>query len=179
MNIEMTNDLIEEILAAWKERIGEDYPGYRGHVYRMFNFCLALHPCAGEDRTKLAIAACFHDIGLWSARTLDYIPPSVSEARRYLSATGRQAWCEEIGLMIEMHHKVRQCETNAYPLVELFRRGDLVDFSLGLFRFGIPRSYVTEIKKAIPNQGFHRFLLKGARQWFAKHPFSPPPFMKW
>ena len=32
MNIETKNDLIEEILAAWKERIGDDYLGYRGQV---------------------------------------------------------------------------------------------------------------------------------------------------
>ncbi|MGV2388825.1 MAG UNVERIFIED_CONTAM: hypothetical protein LVR29_12755 [Microcystis novacekii LVE1205-3] len=42
--------------------------------------------------------------------------------------------------MVEMHHKVRTYKTDRYPLVELFRRGDLVDFSLGFFKFGIPRS---------------------------------------
>ena len=102
MVIETKNDPIEEILTTWKDRIGDDYLGYRGHVYRMFNFCLALHPCTDEEKTKLAIAACFHDIGLWSAHTVDYIPPSVSEVTRYLSETGRQKWTEEIGLMVEM-----------------------------------------------------------------------------
>jgi aspartate/methionine/tyrosine aminotransferase len=79
----------------------------------------------------------------------------------------------------EMHHKVRTYKTDRYPLVELFRKGDLVDFSLGFFKFGIPPAYVREVKKAIPNNGFHRFLMKGAREWFAEHPLSPPPFMKW
>ncbi|MGV2391376.1 MAG UNVERIFIED_CONTAM: hypothetical protein LVR29_34520 [Microcystis novacekii LVE1205-3] len=65
--------------------------------------------------------------------------------------------------MVEMHHKVRTYKTDRYPLVELFRRGDLVDFSLGFFKFGIPPAYVSEVKKAIPNNGFHRFLIKGAR----------------
>lgn len=179
MNIETTNDLIEGILAAWKDRIGDDYPGYRGHVYRMFNFCLALHLCGAEEKTKLAIAACFHDIGLWSDHTVDYIPPSISRVKQYLSDTGRQAWSEEIGLMVEMHHKVRAYRDDRYPLVELFRKGDLVDFSLGFFAFGIPRPYIEEIKKNIPNNGFHKFLMKSAREWFSKHPFSPPPFMKW
>jgi hypothetical protein len=179
MHIETTNELIEEILTTWKDRIGSDYPGYRGHVYRMFNFCLALRPCSEEEKTRLAIAACFHDIGLWSAHTVDYLPPSVAEARQYLAATGRDAWTEEIGLMIALHHKVRRCPTDPYPLVELFRKGDLVDFSLGFFRFGLPSAYVRAVKQAIPNDGFHRFLMKGAREWFAKHPLSPPPFMKW
>lgn len=179
MNIETTNNLIEDIFAAWKDRIGDDYPGYRGHVYRMFNFCLALRSCTEEEKTKLAIAACFHDIGLWSAHTVDYIPPSVSEVKSYLSETGRGGWSEEIGLMVEMHHKIRAYKSESFPLVEVFRKGDLVDFSLGFFKCGIPSAYVSEVKKAIPNNGFHRFLMKGAREWFAKHPLSPPPFMKW
>lgn len=179
MYIETENALMEAILATWKHQIGDDYPGYRGHVYRVFNFCLALQSCTDEDKTKLAIAACFHDIGLWSAHTVDYIPPSVDEVKKYLSETGREEWCEEIGLMVEMHHKVRSYRTDQYPFVELFRKGDLVDFSLGFFKFGLPAAYVREVKKAIPNNGFHRFLIKGAREWFAKHPFSPPPFIKW
>ena len=179
MNIETTNGLIEGILAVWKDRIADDYLGYRGHVYRMFNFCLALHPCTEEEREKLAIAPCFHDIGLWSDHTVDYIPPSVAQVKGYLFNTGQQAWSEEIGLMVEMHHKIRAYRDNRYPLVELFRKSDLVDFSLGFFTFGIPRSYIKNVKKTIPNNGFHKFLMKGAREWFSKHPFSPPPFIRW
>ena len=178
MNIVTKDDLIEDILALWKDRIGEDYPGYRGHVYRVFNFCLALRSCTEEERVKLAIAACFHDIGLWSAHTVDYIPPSVSEVEGYLSGTGRAEWSEEVGLMVDMHHQIRVYKDGRYPLVELFRKGDLVDFSLGFFKCGLPSAYVHEVKKAIPNNGFHRFLMKGAREWFAAHPLSPPPFMK-
>jgi hypothetical protein len=179
MNIETRNDLIEEILSPWEDRIGADYPGYRGHVYRMFNFCLALKSCTEEDKTKLAIAACFHDIGLWSAHTPDYIPPSISELQQYLLQTKRQEWSEEISLMVKMHHKVRTYKPDRYALVELFRQGDLVDFSLGFFKFGLPPADVRAVKKAIPNHGFHRFLIKGARDWFVKHPFSPPPFLTW
>lgn len=179
MNIARQHALIEEILEAWQERIGADYLGYKGHVYRMFNFCLALRPCSAEEQKKLAIASCFHDIGLWSAHTVDYIPPSIREAQRYLAATGLQAWSEEISLMIELHHKVRRYSEDRYPLVELFRQGDLVDFSLGVFRCGLPRSWIRQVKQAIPNNGFHQFLLKGAGTWFAKHPFRPPPFMRW
>lgn len=179
MNIEIQHPLIDQILSKWQECIGVDYPGYRGHVYRMFNFCLALKPCTEEEKTKLAIAACFHDIGLWSDRAVDYIPPSVGQAKLYLSRSGLEAWSEEVGLMVEMHHKVRAYKDTRYPLVELFRKGDLVDFSLGVFTFGLPRSYIRRVKNAIPNHGFHQFLMRGARDWFLAHPFSPPPFMKW
>ena len=92
MSIETGNPLIEAILSDWQERIGEDYAGYRGHVYRMNNYCLAIHPATEEEKTKLAIAACFHDIGLWSDHTADYLPPSIEHARRYLTETGREDW---------------------------------------------------------------------------------------
>ena len=63
MAIETNHPLTEEIVSAWKTRIGDEYAGYRGHVYRLFNFCLALRQCSEEEKTKLAIATCFHDIG--------------------------------------------------------------------------------------------------------------------
>ncbi len=170
---------IESILTLWKSTIGENYEGYRGHIYRMFNFCLALHDCSEQDKEKMAIAACFHDMGLWSAQTVDYIPPSIYEAEKYLQEQGLDAWAEEVLAMIEWHHKVRAITMPAYPLVEVFRRGDLVDFSLGLIKFGLARDYVRAVKQAIPNQGFHRFLLKGAGEWFKKNPLTPPPFMRW
>lgn len=179
MNIETNNPLIEEILLQWKERIGVDYDGYRGHVYRMYNFCLALHDCSEEDKKKLAIAASFHDIGLWSAHTADYIPPSIVELKQYLSEHKLDQWSEELVLILEWHHKVTPYKDKKYPLVEVFRKGDLVDFSLFLFRFGVPNDYVKSVKHTIPNAGFHKFLLKGAKEWFSQHPLSLPPFIRW
>jgi hypothetical protein len=43
----------------------------------MFNFCLALHSCTEEEKTKLAIAACFHDLG----SLVDFIPWTTSHLR--------------------------------------------------------------------------------------------------
>lgn len=179
MPIETTHDLIEQILANWAKLIGKDYPGYRGHVYRLFNYCLALRPCTEEDKTKVAIAACFHDIGLWSDRTLDYIPPSVSHAAQYLSDSGLREWSVEMALMIGMHHKLRAYTDRQYPLVELFRKGDLVDVSGGVVRYGLSRSYITAVKKQIPNHGFHRFLMRTGAAWWVKHPLNPAPFLRW
>lgn len=179
MNIETNNPLIEVILLEWQDRIGADYDGYHGHVYRMYNFCLALHNCSEEEKNKIAIAACFHDIGLWPDHTVDYIPPSVVQVKQYLSQNNLEMWAEEVGLMVEFHHKVRTYRDDHFPLVEVFRKGDLVDFSLGIFKCGLPKNYVKKVKDKIPNAGFHKFLMKGAKEWFVKHPFSPPPFIKW
>lgn len=170
---------IESILATWRDAIGNDYAGYRGHVYRVFNVCLRLRDCDADERRKLAIALAFHDIGLWSAHTVDYLPPSQAEAIAWLDANGLPAWRDEIALMIGMHHRIRPWRDPATPLVEVLRRADLVDFSRGVFRAGQPRAFLRRLSAAIPNAGFHRFLIRGALDWFRHHPLRPPPFLRW
>ena len=171
--------LLEETLGAWKGQIGKDYEGYKNHVYRMVNFCLALKDCSETERQKIVIAGCFHDIGIWVEQTVDYIPPSLPPARDYLKHHGLEHWTTEIELMISEHHKITAYQDDTYPLVELFRRGDLVDFSFGLFRFGLPKTYIDRVKTQFPNAGFHANLVRLAAAWFPKHPLNPAPMMKW
>ena len=177
--IEKPIKLLEEVLGEWKTPLGDDYLGYKNHVYRMIHFCFALHDCTDDDRKKLIIAGCFHDLGMWTESTVDYLPPSIALVKQYLQQNNLEQWSNEIELMIAMHHKVRCYQDKCYPLVEVFCRGDLVDFSLGWVRWGLPKSYINGIKEQFPNAGFHKRLLQLARAWFAKHPLSPPPFMKW
>ena len=177
-----TLPLVEEILLPWQERIGADFEGYRNHIYRMLHCCFALAPCSEQDRHKLMIAACHHDIGLWSDHTVDYLPPSIREAVTYLEANQLSSWVEEVTLLIDLHHKVRAITgevAKKYPLLEVFRLADLADFSLGLLLGGVPRKFFRIVKRQFPNAGFHKMLMKAAGGWFAKHPLSPPPFMKW
>ena len=75
---------MDEILDNWKNDIGNDYAGYKNHVYRMINFCFALHDCNNEERQKIIIAGCFHDLGIWANNTFDYLSPSVALAKAYL-----------------------------------------------------------------------------------------------
>ncbi|MES9930145.1 MAG: hypothetical protein ABW158_18695 [Candidatus Thiodiazotropha sp. 6PDIVS] len=178
-NIERDIALLENILSDWKNQIDSDFLGYRNHVYRMVNFCLALKPCNDEEREKIIIAGAFHDIGIWIDDTVDYIPPSLPPAMKYLEERGLESWSEEIRVMIEEHHKIGEFKDGASPLVELFRRGDLVDFSFGLFKFGLQKSYIDQVKAVFPNEGFHKSLVKRAGKWFLKHPLNPLPMMKW
>ena len=170
--------LLDDILADWRDMIGADFDGYRNHCQRMVNCCLALRDCSEVDRQKLMIAAAFHDIGIWTDNTMDYLPPSVPPAMQYLKDKGLEAWSEEVRLMITEHHKLSAFDDPRYPLVELFRQGDLVDFSLGIKRFGLPRPFVRELKRTFPNAGFHRRLLQLASRWFVRHPLNPVPMMK-
>jgi len=179
VNIEKRIELLVDILAPWAPAMGADGEGYKNHCYRMLHFTQALYPCDSSEKHKLVIAAAHHDIGIWSAHTVDYLPPSRTEALRYLQAQGKTAWSEEVALMIDEHHKLTRFKDPKFPLVEAFRRGDLVDFSMGWLRQGVPAAFVREVQAAFPNAGFHKMLMRSAGQWFRQHPLSQPPFMKW
>ncbi len=179
MKIEENIPLLEDIFSEWKSTIGNEYQGYRNHVYRMIHFCLALRDCNDEEREKIIIAGAFHDLGIWINNTVDYIPPSLPPAVEYLKKRNLEAWSDEIKLMITEHHKIREYKDPAYPLVEVFRKGDLVDFSFGFFKFGIPKSYINHVKVKFHNADFHKNLGKRAARWFIKHPLNPAPMMKW
>jgi hypothetical protein len=62
--------------------LGPDLPGYRNHTYRLLNLCAALAPAPLEplELEKLALAAGFHDLGIWTDGTWDYLPPSIRRA---------------------------------------------------------------------------------------------------
>ena len=179
MIIEEQIPLLEEILTKWKGTIGNEYEGYKNHVYRMIHFCLALKDCNEEEKEKIIIAGAFHDIGIWIDDTVDYIPPSLPPAMEYLESRNLEAWSTEIELMITEHHKVREYKDTSYPLVEVFRKGDLVDFSFGSFKFGISKTYIKQVRAKFPNADFHKNLGKKAAKWFMKHPLNPAPMMKW
>jgi hypothetical protein len=178
MNIEPNISLLEAILEPWKAKIGEDYLGYRNHVYRVLHLCAYLHKPDQEEWHKLIIAAAHHDIGIWSDNSADYLTPSIEQAKIYLQNNHRHSWIEEISLIIEMHHKVTAfCGSNA-SLVETFRRADWADFSLGFIRANLPRDLFREINVVFPNAGFHEMLFRLALKRIRQHPFSPAPMFR-
>lgn len=179
MTIDTRIPLLEDILEDWKDTIGPEYEGYKNHVYRMIHCCLALKDCSEEEKQKIIIAGAFHDIGIWVDNTVDYIPPSIPPAMQYLAEHELDAWSKEIELMITEHHKLRAYSDQSYPLVELFRKGDLVDFSMGAVRFGLSKDYIARLKATFPNADFHKNLGKRATRWFIRHPLNPAPMMKW
>jgi len=94
--------------------------------------------CCG--RAKFAIAAAFHDLGIWTDATFDYLKPSVGLAVAHLRDTDRESWIPEVSEMILEHHKLSPYRRDPHSLVEPFRRADWVDVSRGLLRFGLSRT---------------------------------------
>jgi hypothetical protein len=79
--------------------------------------------------------------------------------------------------MIDQHHKLGPYRDD--PLVETLRKGDLVDFSLGILKCGLPAEYVQHVESRFANAGFHRRLVGLAAGWLSRHPLDPLPVLKW
>ena len=169
---------IDRVLDAHAASLGRDVTPYRNHVYRVANFCAAHVWPDPIQLEKIAIAAAFHDLGIWTDATFDYLDPSVSLARHYLSREGREAWTNEITAMILEHHKLTSYRGDAGSLVELFRRADWTDVSMGVLRFGLPRSFVRDVSAAWPSAGFHRRLVQFELERLRTHPLRPLPMVK-
>jgi hypothetical protein len=74
------NPIIEEILDARQKVLGPAPTPYGGHVYRVFNFCRALHPEPGAT-DAIAVASAFHDLGVFPDGNLDYLGRSIAMMR--------------------------------------------------------------------------------------------------
>jgi hypothetical protein len=172
-----THALVEEILDSWRQAIGGDLPGYRGHVYRTLNLCRALAPSVDADR--IAVAAAFHDLGLWPEGTLDYLPASVGRATDWLDRGGRASWSREVALAIDLHHKLTPYRGANAAFVEAFRRADLVDVSRGLYPAGLPREFLRDVFAAFPDAGFRARVVRLVLGWAVTHPLRPLPVLRW
>jgi hypothetical protein len=170
---------VEEVLDDHAPELGHDLIAYRNHVYRIVNLCLAIVGDSRVELEKIAVAAVFHDLGIWTNNTFDYIAPSVAIAREHLAARGMADWIPEIEAMIAEHHKITRSRTNRKLLVESFRRADWIDVSRGLRRFGLRRPFIAAVSATWPNAGFHLRLIQLTITRFLKHPLTPLPMVKW
>ncbi len=170
----------DSLLALYRQKLGDDYTAYRHHVLRVIFLARELTGNPTEEQSeKIVIAACFHDLGIWSADTFDYLEPSIALAGTYLAKNGLSRWQDEISLMISEHHKISVIREGHFPLAEIFRRADWIDVSLGLLTFGLKKEAIRDIRREFPNAGFHKRLLQLTVRELGRHPFNPLPMFKW
>lgn len=176
---------VERRIARWTRELGNDRDAYLHHVMRVIVLCDQLHMRnAGatahrpSGQPAYLTAAAFHDLGIWTAGTFDYLAPSMELARAWLLEE-RQEHLEPLVLkMIDQHHKLRRAGRASSP-VELFRRADTIDVTRGLRRFGLPLRQYRAVVRDYPNAGFHRRLLSLGWRHVRGNPTSPLPMVKW
>lgn len=176
MDLVTHHSIIEDALDAWP--VGDARAAYGGHAYRVFNFARRILGTDREDDV-LAAASAFHDIGIWTDGTFDYLPPSVTHARDFVASKLPHLSPDVVADIIDNHHVLRRIHEGANAsVIECFRLADRVDVSRGWLGAGLDRSFRREVAHALPYEGFHGILIRTALQWFLRHPLRPLPMMR-
>ncbi|WP_460145619.1 HD domain-containing protein [Pseudomonas sp. S2_A02] len=171
-------ELLDELLQRYAGYLGNDFTGYRNHVYRVINFCCSLNMLDAVDLEKIVVAGVFHDLGIWTAKTFDYLPPSEQLAKDFLREIDKLGWAEEIISIIHNHHKITRSHTDPQNLAEVFRKADWIDVSHGAVTFGLSRQKRREVFSAFPDAGFHFRLVQLSLKRLLTNPLSPLPMMR-
>lgn len=169
---------LDALLQAHAAQLGDDFTLYRNHCYRVANLCVAQSSPDAQQLERIAIAAAFHDLGIWTEGTFDYLQPSAALASAYLAGAGKAEWVPEITEMILQHHKISRYRGNPEWLVEPFRRADWVDVTRGLLSLGLSRKLIGTVYSAWPSAGFHKRLVQLELAHIRKHPLNPLPVFR-
>lgn len=175
----LEHPLVDEILAEHADHARGDaagWAGYRGHVYRVLTYATALAPIAPGRTDRIAVAAAFHDLDVFS--TLDYLGPSIDAATAWLVRTDRADWADEVARIIAFRHRPRAYTGPFAPSVEAFRRADWNDVLQGTLTFGVPRELMRVTRRELPvGPFFTGTVRRAAVRWTLRRPWSPPPIL--
>ena len=175
---EEASQRIEGLLVGFAPDLGKDAPRYGNHVRRVFGLVRAQGPqLTTQELEQVAVAAVFHDIGIWFDGTFDYLEPSRKHAVDYLESEGLDDWIPVVSDLILRHHQLRPI--SGAPMAEAFRRADLCDLSFGLIHRGIPAGTWRDLAKMFPPAGFQLRVTQFAAKRTLTHPLSPLPMMRW
>ena len=160
IQIKTERSRIEQLFAPYRDVIGDDYAGYRNHVYRTVTYAMHFLETDSAAEPAVETAMVYHDIGLWTDRELAYLEPSES---RVVADNQKYDWGLDSDLLtgiIHWHHKLFRYRGPHERIIEACRKADWIDASQGWLRKGISRRNVAAVHAAFPNEGFHRTLLR-------------------
>ena len=156
---------VDELLDRYRSLIGDDYEGYRNHVYRTTTYAMHFLRNSKSHQPLVETAFVYHDIGLWTDRELAYLEPSEDVALRDNEELGLGLDPEGLRLAIHWHHKVFRYRGPYEEVVEACRKADWIDATQGWSRKGISRKAIRAVEAAFPNCGFHRTLLRLTKEY--------------
>lgn len=165
ISIKPVRPRVDDLLGRYEQAIGDDFAGYRNHVYRTITYAMHFLADATELEPLVETGFVYHDIGLWTDHELAYLEPSILVA---LQDNKKFAWqLDEDALrgIIHWHHKVFRYRGPHQKVIEACRKADWIDASQGWIRKGMPGSMIAEVEAAFPNCGFHKSLLRLAKDY--------------
>lgn len=167
---------LEDVLTKFSRALGNHLPLYRGHCYRILNYmiCLQKHQ---DNLRLLEVMVAFHDLGIWTHGTMDYLKPSFDLAVSYCKKEELDVSFNDLETAIMNHHKISTFRPT--ESAEYLRRADLLDLSFGLIRGGVDRDLIRKVTKRWPYQNFQKMIF-GKVFWYAlENHWKPFPMMKW
>lgn len=150
---------VDQLLFRHAAAIGDEKEAYRNHILRVLSYTEHFHPAAAEKRAAVEAALVYHDIGLWTDKTLAYLEPSRDRMRREIGSTLSPEDLELAEACIMSHHKWTPYEGPGADVVNAVRMADWVDASQGLVRNGMSRDNIAFVNQMLPNAGFHEALV--------------------
>jgi hypothetical protein len=150
--------VVEEAFEPLKAIIGDDFSGYKGHIYRVLTY--TQHFLKGDETylPLVAEALVYHDVGLWTDKTLAYLEPSEERATIALKGKYSQEEMQLIHDIIHWHHKITPFTGAHAAVVDAVRRADWIDASQGFIHQGMPKEHISKVFAAIPEAGFYKTL---------------------
>ncbi|OLQ94473.1 phosphohydrolase [Vibrio ponticus] len=160
IEIKLERPRVELLFTKFKDLMGDDYPGYRNHVYRTITY--AMHFLDNDEQYEQLVETAFvyHDIGLWTDQELAYLEPSELLA---LSDNAQHEWGLDPDALrgaIHWHHKISAYKGPHQKVIEACRKADWIDATKGTVRKGMSKENIEQVERAFPNLGFHDTLLR-------------------
>lgn len=165
IDIQLERPRVEMLFSRYQEIIGNDYMGYRNHVYRTITYAMHFLNNAEEYEQIIETAFVYHDIGLWTDNELAYLEPSEAVA---LADNEQCEWGLDPELLrgaIHWHHKITPYTGPHAKVIEACRKADWIDASKGMVRKGLSKESIAKVEAAFPNHGFHDTLLRLAKDY--------------
>jgi len=146
-----------DALARLRVATGTDHGPMERHCLRCRHIAAEIASRRGWkiDDELLTVAAILHDIGLYPlvSRGGVYTEDGAALARELLAGHGwEQARIERCARAIDSHHDVRS-QLSRSPEAEALRLADRVELSAGLLSAGVSRSWLRDLRAAVPTQG--------------------------
>lgn len=151
----MRSERVETLLEPFRQDIGRDYDGYKGHVYRVLSY--AMHFLGGEHRARGVIetALVYHDLALWTHKQIAYLEPSIERAQQDNASNSWGHDPELLRNIIYWHHKITPFRGSNADVVNAVRKADWIDATSGVVRADMPKRHIQKVTNAVPAAGFH------------------------
>lgn len=151
------NENIEKLLKKYKDVIGSDLPGYKNHCYRVLSYTHHfLHGKVTPAQNEvITTALVYHDIGLWTDKTLAYLEPSSERALEVYRGKYSPEDQQLLHDIIYWHHKITPFVGPNADIVNAVRKADWIDATQSTVHQGMPRQHIAHAYATIPVAGFY------------------------